>query len=88
MEEGSLPPELKSLLRGVIHLLFAPWRIFAVLLVISSFFDDFDETGFISAIGTAILLFIWDGPKTMKGYIIAVVISITATGLLIWAMRL
>jgi hypothetical protein len=87
MEEGSLLPELRSLLQGVIHLLFAPWRIFAVLLVISSFSNDFDETGFISAIGTAILLFIWDGPKTMRGYIIALVISVAASGLLFWGTR-
>jgi hypothetical protein len=88
MEEGSLPPEVKRTFIGsIINFLTRPWRILAVLLTVLAFSPDSDENGLIMFIGIAVILFLWDGPQTLRGYIIAVVISVLASVFALWLMR-
>jgi hypothetical protein len=89
MGEGLLSPEAKRIFIGpIINFFLRPWRILAVLLTVLAFSPDFDENGFIWTIVIAVMLFLWDGPKTLWGYVIAVVISVVAAGFTYWLIRL
>jgi hypothetical protein len=59
-----------------------------VLLIVLAFSPDGDENSLLMLIFTAIVLFLWDGPKTQWGYVIAVVISVVAAGFTYWLIRL
>jgi hypothetical protein len=86
MEEGSLSPEVRFLLQGLVNLIFAPWRILGVIVIALAFIPESNENGLLMFFFAGVMLFMWKGPKTGRGYIWAVVLSVVGAGLGLWVL--